>query len=57
MFFEIFAGSARLSQCCALSGMKVGTPIDIRNGFDIFMSKGRSATNRIVVSSSQMLSR
>ena len=23
---EIFAGSARFSQCCALSGLKVGTP-------------------------------
>ena len=24
---EIFAGSARFSQCCALSGVKVGTPV------------------------------
>ena len=31
---EIFAGSARFSQCCALSGLKVGTPVDIRTGFD-----------------------
>ena len=28
---EIFAGSARFSQCCALTGTKVGTPVDIRN--------------------------
>ena len=38
----------RLSQCCALSGMKVGTPIDIRNGVDISTSKGRAMTNRII---------
>ena len=28
--------------------MKVGTPIDIRNGFDISTSKGRAMTNRII---------
>ena len=38
---EIFAGSARVSQCCALSGLKVGTPVDIRTGFDVMTSKGR----------------
>ena len=27
---EIFAGCARFSQCCALSGLKVGAPVDIR---------------------------
>ena len=32
---EIFAGSARFSQCCALSSLKVLTPIDIRTGFDV----------------------
>ena len=31
---EVFAGSARLSQCCTLAGLKVGMPIDIRTGFD-----------------------
>ena len=48
---EILAGSARLSQCCALSGMKVGVPIDIRTGFDLTTSKGcrwsmRSSKNK-----------
>ena len=38
---EIFAGSARFSQCCALSGLKVETPVDIRTGFDVMRSKGR----------------
>ena len=36
---EIFAGSARFSQCCALSGLKVATPVDIRTGFDVMTSK------------------
>ena len=45
---EIFAGSARLSQCCALHGMRVGTPIDIRNGFDLSTSKGRQMVSKIV---------
>ena len=34
---EIFAGSARFSQLCALSGLKVGTPVDIRTGFDVMI--------------------
>ena len=38
---EIFAGSARFSQCCALTCLKVGAPVDIRNGFDVMTSKGR----------------
>ena len=38
---EIFAESARFSQCCALSGLKVGTPVDIRSGFDVMTCKGR----------------
>ena len=45
---EIFAGSAGLSQCCALHSMRVGTPIDIRNGFDLNTSKGRQIVSKIV---------
>ena len=45
---EVFAGSARLSQCRALTGLKVGTPIDIRNGFDIMTSKGRQMVLDII---------
>ena len=45
---EIFAGSARLSQCCALHGMRVGTPVDIRNGFDLDTSKGCQMVSRII---------
>ena len=45
---EIFAGSARLSQCCALSGLKVGTPVNIRTGFDVMTSKGRHMIMEII---------
>ena len=45
---EIFAGSARFSQCCALSGLKVGTPVDIRTGFDVMTSKRRHMVMEIM---------
>ena len=45
---EIFAGSARFSQCCALSGLKVGTPVDIRTGFDVMTSKGPRMVMEII---------
>ena len=45
---EIFAGSARFSECCALAGLKVGTPIDIRTGFDVMTSKGRHMVMEII---------
>ena len=45
---EIFAGSARFSQRCALSGLKVGTPVDIRTGFDVMTSKGRHMVMEII---------
>ena len=45
---EIFAGSARFSQCCALTGLKVGTPVDIRTGFDVMTSKGRHMVMEII---------
>ena len=45
---EIFAGSAKFSQCCALSGLKVGTRVDIRTGFDVMTSKGRRMVMGII---------
>ena len=45
---EIFAGSARFSQCCALSGLTVGTPVDIRTGFGVMTSKGRHMVMEII---------
>ena len=32
---ELFSGSARVSECAALAGLKVGPPIDLRTGFDL----------------------
>ena len=45
---EIFAGSARFSQCCALPGLKVGTPVDICTGFDVMTFKGRHMVMEII---------
>ena len=45
---EIFAGSARFSQRCALSGLKVGSPVDFRTGFDVMTSKGRHMVMEII---------
>ena len=45
---EIFAGSARFSQCCALTGLKVGTPVDIRSRFDVMTSKGQHMVMEII---------
>ena len=33
---------------CALSGLKVGTPVDIRTGFDVMTSKGRRMAMEII---------
>ena len=41
---EVFEGSARFSQCCALTGMKVGTPV----GFDVMTPKGRHMVMEII---------
>ena len=45
---EIFAGSARFRQCCALTGLKVGTPISIRSGSDVITSQGRHMVMEII---------
>ena len=45
---EIFAGSARFSQCCALTGLKVRTLVDMRTGFDVMTSKGRHMVMEII---------
>ena len=38
---ELFSGSARVSQCAADAGLKVGSPIDLRTGFDLY-DQGRT---------------
>ena len=41
-FLELFAGSARLSQCAALRGLRTGTPVDLRSGFDLNTRAGQA---------------
>ena len=53
---DFFAGSARLGQCCALTGLKAGIAIDIRTGFDVMTSKGRPMVLDIIVNNNQTLS-
>ena len=47
-FLELFSGSARLSQVAAMNGLKVGTPIDLRTGFDILKVEGRKRAMEII---------
>ena len=42
-FLELFAGSARLSQCTALRGLRTGSPVDLRTGFDLNTRIGQSS--------------
>jgi len=41
-FLELFAGSARLSQCAALRGLRTGSPVDLRTGFDLNTRQGQA---------------
>ena len=41
-------GKIHVLQCCALSGLKVGTRVDIRTGFDEMTSKGRHMVTEII---------
>ena len=47
-FLELLSGSARLSQVAAMNGLKVGTPIDLRTGFDILKVEGRKRAMEII---------
>ena len=47
-FLELFSGSARLSQVAALSGLRVGTPVDFRTGFDLNRSLDRQRVMSII---------
>ena len=46
---ELFAGSARVSQCSALAGLSVGPPIDIRTGFDLNSRSGQKRAMEIIL--------
>ena len=48
-FLELFAGSARLSQCTALRGLRTGSPVDLRTGFDLNTRKGQSRAMQCIL--------
>ena len=39
-FLEMFSGSAKLSQSAAMQGLRVGSPIDLRTGYDLLTAEG-----------------
>ena len=47
-FLELFSGSARLSQVAAVSGLRVGTPVDFRTGFDLSRPADRARVMSII---------
>ena len=42
-FQELFTSSSRLSSACADAGLRVGTPIDLRAGFDTATQVGQNS--------------
>jgi hypothetical protein len=48
-FLEFLSGSARLSQTAAVSGLRVGTPVDFRAGFDEDTSNAQYKAMKIIV--------
>ena len=38
----------KIQQCCALTGLKVETSVDVRNGFDVMTSKGRRVVMQLI---------
>ena len=46
---ELFAGSARISQCAAVAGLSVGQPIDLRTGFDLLSKAGQKKVIEILM--------
>ena len=47
--FELFSGSARLSQSAALIGLKVGAPVDLRTGFDLNTRSSQRKATQIIL--------
>ena len=48
-FLELFSGSARLSQAAALTGLRVGSPVDLRTGFDLNTRSGQRKAMQIIL--------
>ena len=48
-FLELSSGSARLSQSAALTGLKVGPPMNLRTGFDLITRSGQKKAMLIIL--------
>ena len=46
---ELFAETARVSQCAASAGLRGGPSIDMRNGFDLTTRKGQTYAMKIIL--------
>ena len=46
---ELFAGSARVSQCSALAGLRAGPPVDLRTGFDLNSRQGQKRAMKLIL--------
>ena len=46
---ELFAGSARVSQCAALVGLRVGAPVGLRTGFDLSSRSGQQRAMQMIL--------
>ena len=46
---ELFAETARVSQCSAVEGLRVGPPVDLRNGFDLNTRKGQTYAMKLIL--------
>ena len=47
-FLEMFSGSAKLSQSAAMQGLRVGSPIDLRTGYDLLTADGRRKAMEVI---------
>ena len=47
-FLEMFSGSAKLSQAAAMQGLRVGSPIDLRTGYDLLTAEGRRKAMEVI---------
>ena len=47
-FLEMFSGSAKLSQSAAMQGLRVGSPMDLRTGYDLLTAEGRRKAMEVI---------
>ena len=47
-FLEMFSGSAKPGQSAAMQGLRVGSPIDLRTGYDLLTAEGRRKAMEVI---------